>query len=198
MRRIIAHILIACFLQGAVSLAVPSEAQSHGGGHPGTGEHHGTGRHASAGTTAPSGRRMRSPGTSCAAGPLLHSPSRITNAVGARPLLERHERLVRATFLNEAERDVEQQQARNERCSEGSAARQLQHDGSFEHPRNRRPELREIDVPGSRHVLGHGHSTRIQRAAGEPRRLPDRSVAHSAWPDAAQCRCTVSPLAIAR
>lgn len=43
MKRILARILIAFFLAGAVGLALPAGAQSHGGsgGHRGIGSHHG-------------------------------------------------------------------------------------------------------------------------------------------------------------
>jgi hypothetical protein len=57
------------------------------------------------------------------------------------PRLQRGKRRLGAAFLEESERGVEHQEKGDDRCLDIFAKHQLEHDGGFEHPRHRRPEL---------------------------------------------------------
>src|ERR1700733_6174242 len=58
-----------------------------------------------------------------------------------KPRLQRGKRRLGATLLEESQRGVEHQQKGDDPGLDIFAERQLDHDGCFEHPWNRRPEL---------------------------------------------------------
>lgn len=75
------------------------------------------------------------------------------------------EGLLRATFLDQPDDRIEQEQAGDDRCLGIFAKHQLQYDRGFEHPRHRSPEFFQGTPPRMERGVGHGVGAKLREPA---------------------------------
>ncbi len=85
---------------------------------------------------------------------------------GREPLLQRRERSARAALLRHGQSDIEHEERADDAGFHILAERHLQHDGGFEQPWHRRPELAEQAPPHRMRLFGH----RVRAMRGKARR----------------------------